>query len=607
VQAISAVSAGGAHSSGRRALARSQAAVRIASVAIVHLTYHDRNTLPSLGGFTLPLSLAHLRCGSWGEEMAKGETVNLDALIEREDFESEEKSLELAGKQGRELYLTSLTREDRLGTLRKPDFQRETSSWSPEIIATFIESVANGDVIPSLIMWRSPTTGKTFIIDGAHRASALVAWIVDDYGDGDLSKAYYGHDLPPQQISAARRTRELVEGRVGKFEELKSFNRSNNAPTAQKQKYAANVVSIPLQVQPVEGDAAAAEKSFKRINQAAVGISREEERLIDNRRYPAGIATRALMRAGAGYEYWSKFEESIRHDIKSTAASIHDQLIKPITDYPLLALDLPAPSRTTASSLNTILDLVEILNASGGRSSAKKAPEPDLDGSETLAHLEQVRRATERVFGSAHKGSLALHPALYCYDNRGKFVGKAFIGAIEFVRDLEKRDKFFEFTAHRKTFEEFLIARPHLMTQIGKTQGSGGRRGVPAVVALYKSLFEGLRYQKSEEEIIKEMQASRALNFLDWAAPVVTNAGDRFSDADKAGIIIKTALDRDLCPECGGRMYIKDRSFDHTDRLIDGGKSTADNGQLTHPYCNSGYKERRLHLARLGTSNVGTA
>lgn len=535
--------------------------------------------------------------------MAQGETVNLDALIRREDFESEAENLSNAGKLGRELYLTSLTSEDRLGTMRKPDFQRETSSWSPDIIATFIESVASGDVIPSLIMWRSPTTGKTFIIDGAHRASALVAWIEDDYGDGDLTKEFYGEDLPREQVEAARRTREIVDGRVGKFKELLSFNRSNDAPTAQKQRYAANITSIPLYVQPVEGDAAAAEKSFKRINQTAVGISREEERLIDSRRYPTGIATRALMRAGAGYEYWSRFEETIRNDIKSTAATIHEQLIRPITEYPLLALDLPAPSRTTASSLNTILDLVEILNARP-RGARKSAPEPDTDGSGTLAHLEQVRRATERVFGRAHRGSLALHPALYCYDIRGKFVGKAFIGAIEFVRDLEKRDKFYEFTKNREAFENFLISRPHLMTQIGKTQGSGGRRGVPAVVALYTSLFEGLRRGKTEDEIIRSMQDDRALSFLDWTVPAETNSGDRFSDADKAGILITTALSRDICPECRGRLYIKDRGFDHDTRLADGGKSSADNGQLIHPYCNTGYKERRLYLERKDELNA---
>jgi hypothetical protein len=38
------------------------------------------------------------------------------------------------------------------------------------------------------------------------------------------------------------------------------------------------------------------------------------------------------------------------------------------------------------------------------------------------------------------------------------------------------------------------------MRQIGRSQGSGGRRGVPAIKALYISLFDGLRTGKSEGE-----------------------------------------------------------------------------------------------------------
>jgi hypothetical protein len=165
---------------------------------------------------------------------------------------------------------------------------------------------------------------------------------------------------------------------------------------------------------------------------------------------------------------------------------------------------LPAPKRGySANSLNTILDLITILNAPSARG---KKVEPDLDGAATLQYLDHVRRVTERVYGRKHSGSLALHPALYCYDARGKFVAKAFIGAIEFVRGLEQQNKFYEFTEHRKSFENFLIKHPHLMTQIGKSQGSGGRRGVSAVKALYNSLFKSLKARKSEANIIQAMK-----------------------------------------------------------------------------------------------------
>ena len=75
-------------------------------------------------------------------------------------------------------------------TLRKPDFQRETASWEPQVVADLIGSFLDGDLIPSIILWRSPDTGNIFVIDGAHRLGALIAWVQDDYGDKELSRTF---------------------------------------------------------------------------------------------------------------------------------------------------------------------------------------------------------------------------------------------------------------------------------------------------------------------------------------------------------------------------------------------------------------------------------
>lgn len=58
--------------------------------------------------------------------------------------------------------------------LRKPDFQRTTSHWPPSKVAGFIKSFFSGDLIPALILWQSDASG-IFVIDGAHRLSALIA------------------------------------------------------------------------------------------------------------------------------------------------------------------------------------------------------------------------------------------------------------------------------------------------------------------------------------------------------------------------------------------------------------------------------------------------
>jgi 5-methylcytosine-specific restriction endonuclease McrA len=96
-------------------------------------------------------------------------------LILRDDFNSEEGAA--AGEQGKsEASKTDLSKgENFYLTLRKPDFQRETAAWSPEGICNFLESFVGGDLIPAVICWQSASR-LTFVIDGAHRLSAVIAW-----------------------------------------------------------------------------------------------------------------------------------------------------------------------------------------------------------------------------------------------------------------------------------------------------------------------------------------------------------------------------------------------------------------------------------------------
>jgi hypothetical protein len=65
--------------------------------------------------------------------------VNLDAMIPREDFAVIDQEYDLDLFQS---FPISNLRADNpiLKLLRKPDFQRETNHWSPDQVATFIES-----------------------------------------------------------------------------------------------------------------------------------------------------------------------------------------------------------------------------------------------------------------------------------------------------------------------------------------------------------------------------------------------------------------------------------------------------------------------------------
>src|ERR1700688_1904579 len=91
------------------------------------------------------------------------------------------------------------------GDLRKPDFQRETAQWTPAKVGDLIRSFLDADLIPAIILWRAGAS--IFVIDGAHRLSAMLAWILDDYGDRKRSIDHAGGYVTEEQKRVAERTR----------------------------------------------------------------------------------------------------------------------------------------------------------------------------------------------------------------------------------------------------------------------------------------------------------------------------------------------------------------------------------------------------------------
>ncbi len=137
--------------------------------------------------------------------------VNLDALIPREDFEVSDAGSQdsTTTNQIDRLPLSQLETKDNFfyPILRKPDFQRETNEWDSNKVVGLIASFVNGDLIPAIILWN--TKGSyTFVIDGAHRLSALISWVNDDYGDGVISRGFFD-DIPPEQKTVADKTRKF--------------------------------------------------------------------------------------------------------------------------------------------------------------------------------------------------------------------------------------------------------------------------------------------------------------------------------------------------------------------------------------------------------------
>lgn len=476
--------------------------------------------------------------------------------------------------------------------LRKPDFQRRTSHWSPEKVVGFIESFVTGDLIPSLILWQSTVSGSIFVIDGAHRLSALIAWVLDDFGDGNVSLPFFEGHIPPEQKNAADETRRLVANRVGTYAEIK--HSQNLSP--EKAKFASQVAAGGVTLQWVKGDATRAERSFHTINTEATPLGDLELRLIRDRHCPNAIATRALVAAGTGQYCRSSFSDESKSQIKNLAKEIYDDLFVPPLKTPIKTLDLPVAGRSYSSdSVKMILDLVEFLNKSEpqtGAKTRKKKPdilaptmEQDQDGAETVRFLNNVRHASSRIAGT-RPASLGLHPAVYFYSATGNYQPSAFLATISFVLGLESRNKLGIFTANRQSFEELLLECKPFMNFIVARYGSG-HRSLAALINLFQYLFDGAVNGQPREALLPTLLADEKLKFLETKLDSKGIAKD-FKTDRKSAVYLREALDKALrCKICGARIHSQAITVDHKVKRETGGSASVDNAQLAHPFCNS--------------------
>jgi hypothetical protein len=183
--------------------------------------------------------------------------------------------------------------------------------------------VLDNEVVPSLIFWKAPA--HIFVIDGGHRLSALRAWMEDDYGDKTLSKNFYGGDLSLEQIRLAKKTRRLIELKIGSYSDL--LKNANSKAGDEKAKRANALLTRGLTLQWVQGSPEVAETSFYKINSQGTPLDDIERLLIENRKKPIAIGARVILRAGSGHKYWSSFKsEELKTAIEESGRELHDLL-----------------------------------------------------------------------------------------------------------------------------------------------------------------------------------------------------------------------------------------------------------------------------------------
>lgn len=521
--------------------------------------------------------------------------VNLDALIPRADFETEETVITPSGRQKEAFSATDLkSGEFFFSYLRKPDFQRETSEWDAKKICHLIQSFLNDDLIPAVILWRNEKS-LTFVIDGSHRISALAAWVNDDYGDGEISKNFFDYRIPEDQIEHAEKTRVLIKKTIGAFSDYKLANTNPEKVAPEIVLRARKLGALAVQLQWVNGDALKAEESFFTINQQASPINQTELKILRARKQPHGIATRAIFRAGQGHKYWSGFAPEVQIQIEELSREIHGLLFTPRLKTPIKTLDIPIAGKLkSANALALVLDFVCVANGikiDGEKvSSVSSYKANDSVGEATFRLLKRCLEVARRI-NSVHPSSLGLHPVVYFYSKDGVHKVASFYAMVALIIELEKRNSWNAFMDIRKEFENFLLANDDLVQQIVRKH-RGALASHEHVRDFFLLMIQELKTKNIKAAIEASLKDPR-FSYLRLGEVTLweTGSSQDFSREVKSRVFLSQALSgAPTCAICGGYLHVNSITTDHIERKRDGGTASVNNGQLAHPYCNSTYK-----------------
>lgn len=516
--------------------------------------------------------------------MAK--VVNLDALIPRADFAISDLSGGTSDNADH-IKMSELSNEFFGPTLRKPDFQRETSNWSPRKVHEFIKSFLDRDLIPAVILWNAGE--YNFVIDGAHRLSALIAYMNDDYGDKEHSIGYFRGKIPPEQIDIAEYTRGLINDDIGSYASFKEQgkHRDNLDDLIVARINAVGQRKLVTQWVPAS-DAQAAEESFFKINQAATPLDPTEKIILRTRATASSIAARAISKGGTGHAYWSHFGRENRVKIPELAKSISDMLFEPpIKSGTLSQQDAPLGGvgyNVLQMSFELVNRLNEVPKMRANMAASKIAEMEDETGDVTVKYLEKVKRDLARLTGNS-PDSLGIHPYVYLYSRGGVYQVSCLYAMLDLARKLTKDPYATKFRNVRESFERYIRENKSHISEIVHRYGSKEKSAKP-ITLYYQFIIDTLVGGKNVDVALKE---SEKLNYVFVTPPNTKGKGKgAFNRVTKNAVFIRTALENLIpCGICSGAIHSGSFVTDHKVRRSEGGTNEDKNGQVVHPICNS--------------------
>ena len=423
--------------------------------------------------------------------------------------------------------------------------------------------------------------------------SALRAWMEDDYGDGAISLTFYGGEISEDQKRVAKRTRQLVERKVGRFSSLRELvgNKAIAETEPVQARRAGALFTRPLSLQWVVGTPEVAETSFFKINSQGTPLDDTETMLIENRRKPIAISARAILRAGAGHKYWSGFTDENRQQIEGLAGDLYRLMFEPEVATPIKTLDVPLGG--SVSPVDALSLLIEYLTIAGEKNQAAiriiSDYADDADGGETIEVLRRSLEIANWITGNSAK-SLGLHPAVYFYNEKGKHSRFLFLGMTALIAEKIRNNDgawFKKFSSARPKVEQFLIENKSLLGIVLQNLSKAQR--IPKV----RDLFSFLVAEANAGKIVKAEAAVAHLGLRGRILDVTAiQTAPHFTDDTKSMVFMRQAIEAALkCPICKGLLDpAKSVSYDHKVKRKDGGTGDATNAQLVHPYCNSAVK-----------------
>ena len=154
-----------------------------------------------------------------------------------------------------------------------------------------------------------------------------------------------------------------------------------------------------------------------------------------------------------------------------------------------------------------------------------------------------------------------------------------------------EKNKYNNFIEVRDKFEEFLLSYDYLIQQMTRKY-RGAYAAIPHVVELYFEMMNKLRENDNINLVVEEVIKLPKFNHLTLSATLdEKNIFSNFTTDSKSEVFIKEAIKNGLrCAICNGYIHKNAMTIDHINRKEDGGMGNAENGQITHPYCNTTYK-----------------